>query len=680
MILKEEYLELVKKASAAADAYYLNDSNLMSDYEYDEIVQKLKEFERTNPDEISPESPTQRVAKSVLKFEKVTHKVPMLSLQDVFSYEDVKEFVEDMKSRGQIFSVEHKIDGLSMSATYENGQLIKAETRGDGYIGEDITANAMYIGGLPHTISADGVLEVRCEVYLPISRFEALNKAKMRAGEKLLANPRNAAAGLLRTKDVNEMKDAGLECFVFNVQRAETSDEQLSSDSHLTQLAGLSRLGFSIVHGRKCLDYDQVLDAIQNIDKVDRPCLDYWIDGAVIKIVRISERESLGATGKYPRWAVAYKYPPEEKETVIRDIVLQTGRTGRITPVAVFDPIILAGTNVSKATLNNPEYIEQLNVNIGDSVVVRKAAEIIPQIIRVSKKNAKGHFDMFKCVCPACGGQLVAGADENGDNTSGAYCVNPNCPAQFAKHVEFWASRDCMDIRGMGPAVIDVLINNELIKSIEDIYTLEDIPEEMERLFGKKTAQNLLKAIEASKNQDIDRLIKAFGIPGVGRHIGKELAKRYPHIFAIGEIPLETDGYDKKVAELAAIEGIGDISARAIVDYFKNHDNWETIYALHSRGVNMSSKQYKTAPAGGNMFEGLTFVITGTLPTMSREEAKAFIESFGGKVSGSVSKKTDYLVCGEAAGSKLTKAKELGITILDEDMLKALSRGEGKVD
>lgn len=672
---KTQYLELVAKAAAAADAYYLNDDPIMSDYEYDAMIQDIKRFEKENPGDISPDSPTQMVARSVLKssFEKVTHKVPMLSLMDVFNYADVEEFVKN--NPGQAFSVEHKIDGLSMSATYENGRLVKAETRGDGYIGEDITENAKYIKGLPKTITADGTLEVRCEVYLPIDRFEILNKGKMRNGEKLFANPRNAAAGLLRTKNIDDMKDAGLECFVFNIQRAETTNEGLIANSHLHQLHALASLGFQVVHARKCLDITQVLRAIEDIDKVDRPCLNYWIDGAVVKLDSIVQRDALGATGKYPRWAVAFKYPPEEKETVIRYITLQTGRTGRITPVAVFEPVLLAGTKVERATLNNQRFISEMGVNAGDTVLVRKAAEIIPQIIRVVKKGPNGTYDMSKQVCECCGAPITV---ENDGMT--CECRNPNCPYQFAKHVEFWASRDCMDIRGMGPSVVDTLINYELIKSIDDIYTLEDVPEALEEIFGKKTAQNLLASIEASKNQDIDRLIKAFGIPGVGRHIGKELAKRYPDIFAIGEIPLEAGGYEKKVAELAAIEGIGEISARAIVDYFKVHENWEMIFALRSRGVNTSSKQYNSKPAGGNMFEGLTFVITGTLPRMSREEAKAYIESLGGKVSGSVSKKTDYLVAGEAAGSKLTKAQELGITIIDEDQLFALSVGEGKVD
>lgn len=663
---KHEYLELVKKAVAAADAYYLNDDPIMSDYEYDAMMQGIKQFEKENPEEISPESPTQMVARSVLKssFEKVTHKVPMLSLLDVFTLDDVKAFLD--ANPGADMSVEHKIDGLSMSATYKNGKLVKAETRGDGFIGEDITENAKYIKGLPLTVTNPDTfpdeLEVRCEVYLPVDRFLVINKERELNGDKLFANPRNAAAGLLRTKDVTQMKDAGLECFVFNLQRT-AGDKFTSLDmaaTHLEQLTFLDIHGFQTVTRYHCKTYEEAAEAIRKIDEDDRPSINYWIDGAVVKANSILVRDTLGTTGKYPKWAVAFKYPPEEKETTITDIVLQTGRTGRITPVAVFEPILLAGTTVSKATLNNQRFIADMNVNIGDTVIVRKAAEIIPQIVRVSKKNTADAYDIAAQYCPCCGTLITV---ENDGMT--CECRNPGCPAQFAKRVEFWASRDCMDIRGMGPAVIDALIEHELIKDVEDIYTLYEVPESLEELFGKKTTENLLNAIEASKNQDIDRLIKAFGIPGVGRHIGKELAKLYPDIFTIGEIPLYPEGYEEKVAQLSAIDGVGDISARAIVDFFKVHKNWEMIFALRQQGVNLISKSYKTEAASGAI-AGMTFVITGTL-SQPRDYFVELIEKNGGKVSGSVSKKTNYLLCGEAAGSKLDKAKALGVPVLTED-------------
>jgi DNA ligase (NAD+) len=369
----------------------------------------------------------------------------------------------------------------------------------------------------------------------------------------------------------------------------------------------------------------------------------------------------LGATGKYPRWAVAYKYPPEEKETIIKDIVLQTGRTGRVTPVAIFAPVLLAGTKVTKATLHNQRFIEDLNVNIGDTIVVRKAAEIVPEIVKTVKKGSKHNYDMRQHLCPACGGYIMVS-----DDGMTCTCPNTGCPAQFAKYVEFFASRDCMDIRGMGPAVIECLIRDELIKDIADIYTLEEVALCMEQRLGAKTTKNLLAAIEESKHRELPRVIKALGIPGIGKHVGKILCDRYESIYEIADMPA---GKEQKVQELAQLDDVGEISAQAIVDWFSNADHMELIYTLANKGVNMFAPQ-KTTPSAGTGFAGKTFVITGTLPTMSRNEAAAYIEERGGKVSGSVSKKTDYLVCGEAAGSKLDKAKSLGIKIISEADLK----------
>lgn len=672
---KNQYLALVAQASKAANAYYLNDDPIMSDYEYDAMIQDIRRYEAAHPEDISEDSPTQKVAESVLKssFAKVTHAVPMLSLLDVFNTEEVTKFVES--NPGQVFAVEEKIDGLSMSATYQNGKLVRAETRGDGFIGEDVTENAKFILGLPKslntaTFQAPDVLEVRLEVFLPVDRFLAINKEREKKDEKLFANPRNAAAGLLRTKDVSAMKDAGLECFIFNVQRCEGFIPY--GNSHIDSLIAMREYGFQTVPCYRAHDAEAVRDIIKCIGDT-KHTLAYWIDGAVVKVNSLTERDAAGTTGKYPKWAVAYKYPPEEKETTVVDIVLQTGRTGRVTPVVIFEPVFLAGTKVNKATAHNQRFIEDLNVNIGDRIVVRKAAEIIPEIVKVVHKGSAHNYDMRQHVCECCGTPITVDAEG-----MDCKCLNPNCPVQFSRYVEFFGSRDCMDIRGMGPAVIETLIEHELIKDVVDIYTLYTIPETIEELIGKRTAEKLFAAIEDSKHRSLDRVIKALGMPGIGRHVGKVLAEQYGSMYAIAEIPVAyihengmAGAIQAKIDELTALEGVGEISAKTLVNYFVNIDNMTRIHMLANHGVNMFSEK-KEAPAAGTGFAGKTFVITGTLPTMSRNDAAAYIEERGGKVSGSVSKKTDYLVCGEAAGSKLDKAKALGVPVITEEQLKAL--------
>ena len=689
---RNEYLALVSKLSAYADAYYNEDNPMISDAEYDALMCQLRAVEAEHPDWVVPESMTQRVANSAGKssFEKVEHAVPMLSLQDVFSEDNVTEFVKRFPD-GTQFSVEEKIDGLSMSVTYENDgfgrvKLVKAETRGNGYIGEDITENAKCIVGIPHflkpnmlhgAVPGDGTydgtakiktLEVRCEVYLPVKEFERINDENEKARKRVFVNPRNAAAGILRTKDVDVVKAANLHAFAFNVQRIEYTEDDFDlfgamhpafESSHFGQLLCLQELGFDTVTGFRDNSLERVLESIRYIGEY-RGKLPYWTDGAVVKIDDLQLRENLGATNKYPRWAVAYKYPPDEKETRITEIILQTGRTGRVTPVAILEPVFLEGSKVSKATLNNPDFIEGLNVNIGDTVRIHKAASIIPEIMEVTCKNSNGHFDMFSCKCPSCGGKLERDNDEDGNGVM-AVCKNPNCPAQFSKHVEFWASRDVMDIDGLGPAQIDKFIELGWLKSIPDIYRLHEHKSEMEELpgMGKRSTEKLLAAIDKSKVNDIDRLIKGLGIDGVGRHIGKSLAAKHSDIFYISAMPVE---------ELTSIEGTGEKSAAAIHDYFSKTSNMDMLWELHRLGVNTASLSCGKTNHGS--LDGLTFVITGTLPTMSREEAKALIEANGGKVSGSVSKKTNYLLAGENAGSKLTKAQELGnVTIIDETEL-----------
>lgn len=680
----KDYQALQEKIRKANTAYYDNDDPIMEDPEYDALMRQLKQIEAEHPEYITRESPTQKVGGTPSKssFAKVTHAVPMLSLQDVFSAEEVADFLGSFPDE-TVFCVEEKIDGLSMSVTYEDGLLVRAETRGDGLIGEDITENAKYIIGIPMSLPVRiPVLEVRCEVYLPVERFLELNKEKEDNGEKLFANPRNAAAGILRTKDVEVVRAAGLHAFAFNVQRLEGakadgdaparmfSDNDISVWTELLRGAThsennklLTMLGFSFVRSIPCTK-DNVIDAVFQIGDY-RNRLEYWIDGAVIKVDNLSLRTQLGETAKYPRWAIAYKYPPEEKETTIKDIVLQTGRTGRVTPVAVFDPpVYLAGTTVERATLHNQNIIDELGVNVGDRVLVRKAAEIIPEVLRVVTLGPiQKKYKIVDHTCPSCGGPLVMTEEDNGV----PHCDNINCPAQIQRKFEFFASRDCMDIRGLGPAQIAKFIELGWLKTIPDIYRLKDHLIEMEQLdgFGKKTAANLLDAIEASKQRDIDRLIKSLGIDGVGRHIGKELAKQYESIWVIGNL---------NVSDLVQMDGVGEISAREIYNYFHDANNIAMLQELYSVGVNFASISYRDSGVteGAAPLSGLTFVITGTLPTMKREEASALIEANGGKVSGSVSKKTSYLLAGEAAGSKLEKAKSLNVPVISEEELLAM--------
>ena len=668
---KKKYKELCRKIAQANKAYYDNDDPIMKDPEYDSLMNQVKEIENNNPELVTENSPTQKVGGTASKssFAKVEHNVPMLSLLDVFSKNEVENFVNQYPY--ETFTVEEKIDGLSLSVTYKNGKLVRAETRGDGYIGEDITENAKYINGIPNelvNLYDISLLEVRCEVYLPIERFVELNKEKELKNEKLFANPRNAAAGILRTKDINIVKEAGLHAFAFNVQRYETSThkELIQLELQAASLETLKKIGFSIVKYH-LVEANHIFECIETIGNT-RNNLHYWIDGAVVKINDFNKRKEIGETAKYPKWAVAYKYPPEEKETIVRNIILQTGRTGRITPVAIFDPILLAGTKVEKATLHNPEIINKLNINIGDTVVVRKAAEIIPEIIRVTKSidNIDSSYNIFDHTCPSCKGKIVPDIDDEG-NTSGAYCMNPNCPAQMSRRFEFFASRECMNIDGLGPAIIDKFIEKGWLKTLPDIYKLKDHKEEIIKMegFGEKAVNNLLNAIEKSKDNDIDRLIKSLGILGVGKHIGKSLAKLYPDMYTIEALTIE---------ELSTIDGIGEISANVIYEFFHNYDNLlmcHKLYGPNGAGINAVSKSYKNNKDIKTLsLSDLAFVITGTLPTMSREEAVSLIETNGGKVSGSVSKKTNYLLAGEKAGSKLEKAQSLGIKIISEEKLK----------
>lgn len=680
--LKEHYERLMNCAIKANEAYYDNDDPIMSDYDYDELMREIKKIEAENPDIISKKSPSQYVGGHASKstFAKVEHSVPMLSLQDVFSVDEVNSFLDKQDSDTE-YSVEEKIDGLSMSVTYENGVLVKAETRGDGYIGEDITENAKHINGIPVYLKneTDGLelLEIRCEVYLPVKRFLEINKEREDKGEKLFANPRNAAAGILRTQDINVVKKAGLCAFAFNIQRIEwlqMKNPQVADimNSHIGRLRALELWGIQVV--KHYLTTKANTDAIIKKIGKERNGLPYWIDGAVIKIDDCNLREVLGNTNKYPKWAIAYKYPPEEKETVIRNIILQTGRTGRITPVAVFDPIYLGGTTVNKATLNNQAFIKKFGINIGDTVTVRKAAEIIPEIIGCSKGNNEetgyllSDYNISEHTCPSCGGKILTAED-----FKSSVCNNPDCPAQIARKFEFWASRECMDIRGLGPSQINKFISLGWLKSIPDIYKLKNHAQEMTELekFGPRSVTLLLNSIENSKNNDMDRLIKALGIDGVGRHVGKKLASVYSDIFKVGAYTDVVTTREAKIAELASIDGVGEVLATNIVNFFTG-DNVSMLFELQSLGVNTKSLSYnKVKPVSESKISDKTFVITGTL-NKPRSEIVKTIEENGGKVSGSVSKKTDYLICGENAGSKLEKANNLGVRIISEEQFLSL--------
>ncbi len=677
---KAEYGQAVKLAKEATEAYYDGDAPIMEDPEFDKLMRAIQRWESDHPEDVDPDSPTKKVggSKGSSSFEKVAHSVPMLSLRNVFSFAEIEEFEASCLWHGG-FVIEPKIDGLSVSFTYIKGKFVKAETRGDGLVGEDITENARCIKGIPDELpkisgnTVPDILEVRGEVYLPVERFLALNKEREKEGKKLFANPRNAASGLLRTKDVSITKDAGLECLIFNVQRYvhTASNTEEFGNSHWASLIAMEQYGFPVVPCLKVLDSKAAFGSVEHLQS-QRDSFPYWIDGAVIKLDNLKRREEMGSTDKYPRWAVAYKYPPEEKETEIIDIMLQTGRTGRVTPVAILAPVILGGTTVQRVTLNNPEFIEKLGVDVGDTVLVRKAAEIIPEIIKVTKKCdgwVNAAFDVFDCVCPSCGGELVPGTDENGNNASGAYCTNNECPAQFARYVEFFGSKDCMDIHGLGPTVVDKLIESELIRDVVDIYTLCDIPEVVEDILGQKTAQNLFAAIEESKRRPLGRLIKALGIEGVGRHIGDALADVYGSIF---ELEGRTDENDF-VDELMKVEGIGAKSAWAISDYFRRAESWERLYALHSLGINTTAtKKAQSATPTGSL-NGKTFVVTGVMTHGTRADIHDFIRKNGGIPADSITKNTDYLVCGAKVGStKINKAAKYGVKTITEQELFAL--------
>lgn len=632
--------------------YYLEDSPEIEDFEYDAMMRELEDLEKEYPQLAQEDSPTKMVGGAALKlFSPVEHSVKMESLQDVFSFDELRSFADKIDASKTAFSVEPKIDGLSVSLEYKDGLFFRGSTRGDGVTGEDVTANLLQIKSIPKAIPFNGELEVRGEVYMPRDSFIRLVEKQELNGEKPAKNPRNAAAGALRQKNAKITAERGLDIFVFNIQRI--TDRQFSS--HIETLDFVKSLGFHTLPSyKRCLTVEEAIDEVKRIGD-SRGSLPFDIDGAVIKVDNLAYRDELGSTSKFPKWAAAYKYPPEEKETILKNIEINVGRTGALTPTAEFDPIQLAGTTVSRATLHNEDFILSKGICIGDTIVVRKAGDIIPEVLSVSKHGENAIPFKMPEVCPSCGSPV---SREEGEAI--VRCTNADCPAQILRHLIHFTSRDAMDIEGLGPAVLEQLIDGGLIKTIDDIYTLK--AEEIEKLerIGEKSASNLISAIEKSKQNDLSKLIFAFGI----RHIGAKAAKLISDNF--GDIDAVLSASKEDYSE---IDGFGDILADAAAEFFSLPETHNMIERLKAAGVNMRSLNTVT----DSKFKGLTFVLTGTLPTYSRSEASAVIESLGGKTSSSVSKKTSYVLAGEEAGSKLDKANSLGVPVIDEEEFKKMA-------
>ena len=650
MEAKARIEELTKLLNEANHKYYVLDNPTMPDFEYDRLLRELEVLEAENPELAQPDSPTKRVGGEALsQFEKVTHPVPLMSLQDVFSQDELSEFLQKMKGFDPEiqFSVEPKIDGLSVALEYVDGKFFKGATRGDGNVGEDVTENLKTIRSIPMTIpDAPARLIVRGEVFMPKRSFELLNQRQEEAGKPLFANPRNAAAGSLRQLDPKIAAQRGLDIYIFNVQLAEGMEFATHADS----LAYLKDRNFKMIPSAILDHSEAVVEEVMRINE-DREKLPCDIDGAVIKVNSLSRREALGTTAKFPRWAVAYKYPPEIKPTVVEDIVVQVGRTGVLTPKAVVRPVRLAGTTVTNATLHNQDFITQRDIRIGDTVSIRKAGEIIPEILEVDlSKRPEGTIPyVLPNHCPICGAATVKDED-------GAFlrCTGAECPAQLSRNIAHFVSRDAMDIDGLGSAIVEALIEKGHIKSPADIYylTLEDLKSLWKS--GETAAKKLLTSIEESKDRDVSRLIYALGIRQVGAKTGKVLASSFGSLDALMQASAEA---------LTEVPDVGGVTADYIVDWFRQEQSQNMIQKLRDAGVNFESKRVIT----DTRFAGMTFVLTGALTKFTRDEATEKIEFFGGKASGSVSKKTTYVVVGENAGSKERKARELGIPILSED-------------
>lgn len=647
---KEEVIRLTEALNEANYCYYVLDDPTMQDYEYDRLLRRLEELEAAHPELAAPDSPTRRVGGMALsQFEKVEHPVPLESLQDVFSLEELAEFTDRVAQSvaAPEYTVEPKVDGLSVALEYVDGVFVRGATRGDGRIGEDVTENLRTVRSIPMKLeNAPHRLIVRGEVFMPKSVFAELNEAREEAGESVFANPRNAAAGSLRQLDPKIAAKRRLDILIFNLQLCEGRDFATHSET----LDYLRSLKFKVIPYTLCTGQGEIDAQIAAVDE-HRGTLSYDIDGAVVKLNDLSARQKLGSTAKFPRWAAAYKYPPEIKETVLREIVVQVGRTGVLTPKAVVDPVRLAGTTVTSATLHNQDFITEKDIRIGDTVRIRKAGEIIPEILGVvpEKRPADAVPYLLPTCCPVCGAPVER--DEDGAATC---CTGAECPAQLSRNIAHFVSRDAMDIDGLGDAIVEQLIQSGHIQSPADLYflTLEQLSSLWKK--GDKAPKKLLASIEASKENDLSKLIYALGIRQVGAKAGKVLAKAFGTLDALMEADEE---------RLTQVPDVGAITARSIVSWFRSGQSRHMVERLRQAGVNFDSKVEIT----DRRFEGKTFVLTGALSRFTREEAEEKIELFGGKASGSVSKKTSYVVAGEAAGSKLRKANELGIPVLNEE-------------
>lgn len=649
--IKSEYEQLCKQAEQHNFNYYVLDDPTIEDDEYDRLMRRIKEIEAENPEIVSESSPTQHVGGYAINtFEKVTHEVQMGSLQDVFSKGELYEFDERVKKAvgKAVYCVEPKIDGLSVSLEYKDGIFTRGSTRGDGFVGEDITKNLKTIKSIPMELNEKiPFIEVRGEVYMPKADFEKLVRKQLENDEQPAKNPRNAAAGSLRQKDSRVTASRGLDIFVFNLQRIEGRELTCHSES----LDYMKLLGFNVIDGYKT--FDNIEDAVSRIMEIgeNRQSYSYDIDGAVIKVDNFELRNELGSTAKVPKWAVAFKYPPEEKETKLLDIEINVGRTGALTPVAVFEPVWLAGTTVSRAVLHNQDYIDSKDIRIGDIIAVRKAGDIIPEVVRSVSHAENSEPFIIPHICPVCHGKAQRAEDE-----AVIRCVNIDCPAQLLKNIEHFASRPAMNIDGLGEAVVKQLVENRLISTVADLYGLQQQDLEMLPGFAKVSASKLIANIENSKTNSPDRLLFALGIKGIGQKNAQLLMKHFGSIEKLSETSPK---------EISAVENFGDILANNIFTALHEPHMTELIERLKSYGVNTVYQ----SDVKSDKLAGLTFVITGTLPDMTRDEAKTLIEQNGGKCSGSVSKKTSYVLAGEEAGSKLTKAQQLGVTVISQQQL-----------
>ncbi|CCY67199.1 dNA ligase (NAD+) [Clostridium sp. CAG:678] len=647
--IQKKIEDLRKTLRYHSDRYYNDDAPEIEDYEYDMMMRELQNLEEQYPQYDSPDSPTKRVGgKADNSFESVVHAVRMESLQDAFSKEEIRDFdkrVREVVSAPK-YCVEPKIDGLSVSLEYRNGLFVRGSTRGDGDVGEDVSGNLRVIRNIPLKLSQNiPYIEVRGEVYMPKKSFEKVVDRQLINGEKPFKNPRNAAAGSLRQKDSEIAATRGLDIFVFNVQQV----EGVTLTSHKQSLDFLKELGFHTIPGYILVD--TIEEALNRIDQIgeSRGSLEYDIDGAVIKVDDFAMRGELGSTAKFPKWAVAFKYPPEEKQTKLLDIEIAVGRTGVLTPTAVLEPVHLAGTTVSRATLHNQDFIAEKGIAIGDVVTVRKAGDIIPEVLCVNEHRSAGYFK-FPAICPSCGSEVIR---EEGE--AAIRCINPDCPAQLLRNLIHFCSRDAMDIEGLGPAVLETFVNYGLIEKTEDIYSLtfEKINSAGLDGFKDKSITNIITSIENSKNNDLSKLIFALGIRHVGAKAGKLLSDHFRTMDRI---------VNASVEEILEIDGFGEIMAESVSEFFKNEKSRSLIASLKDAGVNMNSLSVIT----DSRFSGKTFVLTGTLASLTRAQASKIIEGFGGKTSSSVSKKTSYVLAGDAAGSKLEKANALGVEVISE--------------